>query len=613
MRFVLLLTFGLGYGVLLAQTDTTYLDAVEVSGSWYRPFTTGTGVRSVQLADEPQSLDGILTGEPSIYFKTYGNGQLSSIAFRGTTAGHTAVLWHGIPSNYPTLGEMDFSQWPGWFLEDLAVQPGSGGALYGSGAIGGTILLDTDISNTNESSPLSVGLELGSFGRQFTGIKTNYEEGNFYASTNAYWDRLKNNFSFNYQGEKHVQTNASNSNYGLQQKVGYKVRSHKFLLDGMYTFNDREIQPNKSSLSTRNTIETENARIALVHNSHRKSECWNNTVSYLSNSTLFNDSLRTTSRQLSALSIYSWGLSDDIEVRAGGNLNYFEAHSSNYAGEVHDVQGAFFTSLNTRWSTFWETSLNLRQSIYKGRIPFTPSLGNEIQLIVKEHFQLKTYQSASYGFRYPTLNQLYWRPGGKPDLRSETSISLDAGLAAEWDYSSSKLTASATGFGIWSEDWIYWVPLGGISTPQNLRDVRVRGLESQVAWTYKGLMVNHRLIGSYSLNESQNRSGTNVGNQLIYVPLHSGSVSYQLAVAHWIFGADGVYTGRRFTTLNNEMRDSVEPFAVFNLILNYEIELGEHQITLGTQVKNVLNEDYENYNNLAMPGRNYSINVLFKL
>src|SRR5690606_22633790 len=90
------------------QEDTVYLEEISVTGEPFQRFSTGSAYLEVSLAASA-TLEEALTGENSVYFKTYGNHQLSSISFRGTSASQTNVLWHGVPANYPTLGQMDFS------------------------------------------------------------------------------------------------------------------------------------------------------------------------------------------------------------------------------------------------------------------------------------------------------------------------------------------------------------------------------------------------------------------------------------------------------------------------------------------------------------------------
>src|SRR5687767_7836804 len=115
--------------VVLAQEDTirtTHLQEVSVYGMPASKYAAGTKLEPV-TKDGATLLDQALAAAPSIYFKTYGNGQLSTIAFRGTSASHTAVLWNGMNINSPTLGQTDFSLFPVYLLDDITLQYGASG------------------------------------------------------------------------------------------------------------------------------------------------------------------------------------------------------------------------------------------------------------------------------------------------------------------------------------------------------------------------------------------------------------------------------------------------------------------------------------------------------
>ena len=201
--------------LVLSQEDTVQLDEVTVSALQFERFTTGDQLATISLDETLPSLDQALSQQSSIYFKSYGNGQLASISFRGTSASQTNVLWHGISANYPTLGQMDFSQWPTWMMDELQLSMGANSSLYGNGAIGGTVLIDSDISHQPKGASLLLGG--GSFGEFKTGIKATYGKGRVKAHTNLYRSFLQNDFKYEYNGETLRQNNASSLIYGLKK------------------------------------------------------------------------------------------------------------------------------------------------------------------------------------------------------------------------------------------------------------------------------------------------------------------------------------------------------------------------------------------------------------
>ena len=86
----------------------------------------------------------------------------------------------------------------------------------------------------------------------------------------------------------------------------------------------------------------------------------------------------------------------------------------------------------------------------------------------------------SRNFRFPTLNDLYFLPGGNPDLKKEHGISYDGGVSfAVGRGGSYSLHGEATWFDSYIDDWIVWLPtFKGFWTPKkNIKEVHAYGVE----------------------------------------------------------------------------------------------------------------------------------------
>ena len=98
--------------------------------------------------DEGSSVDlaNIISSSSSVYIKQYG--ALATPTFRGSSSSHTLVLWNGMPINSIANGLADLS---GIFcnsFSDIVIVNGGEGSLFGSGAIGGSIHLNSLIENS---------------------------------------------------------------------------------------------------------------------------------------------------------------------------------------------------------------------------------------------------------------------------------------------------------------------------------------------------------------------------------------------------------------------------------------------------------------------------------
>lgn len=597
--------------LLLAQeADTVLLEEVVIDGAEFQRFSNGSSHQKISINPQSSTLEQALLGEVSVHFRSYGNQQLSSITFRGSSASQTNVLWHGVPANFATLGQMDFSQWPTWFIESLFLEAGSSGALYGSGSIGGTVLLDAEVPTVQPS--LTLKTSLGNFGGEFYGVKGAYEFGKWSGQTKAFYSHLDNDFPFALNGERVRQPNASVANWGAQQQISYRNRNHSWSLDVQLSENDREIQPSKLSMQSTDELLTRNARFGLTHQVEQPRASLTTTVALLKNTQLYNRFDRTAYNQVSLVSSYLRELSNQVAFRVGGNVNRFTAQSDYYPTNFIDHQAALFGSLEFTPALGWKSTLNLRQSFYKQNAPFTPSLGQTIALLKSAKHQVILRGTGSFGFRFPTLNDLHWRPGGNPDLLPEESFSLEGG--ADWIAGSKRSSSvSFTVFQTWSENWITWLPMeGGFSAPQNFRSVKLSGFETRWKWAGETSYFLPTLQAFYSFNQAHTRLDE-TDRQMPYTPYHLAGLSAKATSSFLEAAISANYTSRRYVTLDNVLSQSVDGFLIVDACVNGRFTTGKLGCIPAFQVNNLFDIDYENLLNRAMPGRHYQISLTLKL
>ncbi len=597
------------------EADTVLLEEVTISGEVFQRFSNGTTHQKLSINPAANTLEQALSGHNSIHFRSYGNQQLSSITFRGSSAAQTNVLWHGVPANYATLGQMDFSQWPTWFIDELALEAGSSGALYGSGSIGGTVLVDSEVPGLHKGFTLKTGI--GSFGNQFYGIRGAYKFGNWSGQTKVFYSHLENDFPYFINGEKFRQPNAAVENWGIQQQFSYRLRNHSWHLDAQLSVNDREIQPPKFSSSTDDLwtdLWTGNARLSLTHQVEQPQSSLTTTVAYIGSISYFDRFDLTYYNQYSMVSTYLKELSDHFAFRIGGNVNMYTAHSDHYPRDFVDRQVALFGSLEYSPTPYWKTTLNLRQSFYKRNAPFTPSLGQSISVLKSEKHQLIMRGTGSFGFRFPTLNDLHWRPGGNPDLLPEESFSVEGGL--DWIAGTEKSsTASFILYETWSENWIIWRPASGsYFEPQNYRNVILKGIETSWKWIGKKLRFQPTILATYSYNQAHTVVAGD-DRQMPYTPYHLAGLTAGGTVGFLKTSLTGTYTSRRFVTLDNTLapNQSVDGFLLFDVFIYGKLKAGNLEWVPAFQVNNLFDITYENQLNRAMPGRNYQISLTLKL
>ena len=167
--FLLVLTMFVGYTCFSQQVlnDSVYeLSQVQVSSDRINDFSTGLKIQkfdSLTLKlNQNENLGELLSRQCPLYIKSYGQGSLATISFRGTSAAHTGIYWNGFNLNPPNIGSTDLSIIPVSYFNSVNVLYGPSGSLFGSGNIGGNIQLKNN-PDFNKRKSVYINLSAGSF------------------------------------------------------------------------------------------------------------------------------------------------------------------------------------------------------------------------------------------------------------------------------------------------------------------------------------------------------------------------------------------------------------------------------------------------------------------
>ena len=140
--FLLLITLNLKAQKL---TDTISIEEVPVFGrktiQEAGTMTTRIDTLVLQML-KTQTISELLSSYTPVFIKSYGRGSTATASFRGTAPSHTQVYWNGMKLNSPMRGDVDFSLFPVYFIDDLSLQHGGSSLQSGSGALGGSVLIN---------------------------------------------------------------------------------------------------------------------------------------------------------------------------------------------------------------------------------------------------------------------------------------------------------------------------------------------------------------------------------------------------------------------------------------------------------------------------------------
>jgi vitamin B12 transporter len=122
---------------------------------------TAVSVVSNKLIQSQQIRDvtAALRETPGVQVAQSGSpGTIADVSIRGATPAQTLIMIDGVPINDAATGAVDLSRLTTDDLDRIEVVRGSGGALYGSQAIGGVInMISREGSGAPKFSLLSLG------------------------------------------------------------------------------------------------------------------------------------------------------------------------------------------------------------------------------------------------------------------------------------------------------------------------------------------------------------------------------------------------------------------------------------------------------------------------
>ncbi|MBV6646346.1 MAG: TonB-dependent receptor plug domain-containing protein [Cyclobacteriaceae bacterium] len=627
MRYIWLVGLCLSAANLVAQEDTVFLQALIIPGESVQNYLPGesTTIVDIQPKDVSSELSSLLQNNTGLYLRKYGGeGQLSSISFRGTTPNHTILTWHGVDINSQTLGQTDFSSLNTFLFSGVNIYHGASSSVFGSGSMGGTIELINENQKDNGIA-IEAQVERGSFGKQFHGLKLNFKKGRWLTGINGFSNQVDNNFRVNFRGEEYNQNNASSHLLGVLAFVGYQLSDRSRLeMDVWFNRHDREIQPIMGDRINEDEILDRNVRVNVKYQTATKVGFLESNISYIDDRQTYNHSSHTNLKRYVLALDYDLSLVEKLTLKLGGGASLLRPDVDSYDDDVRQERADLYVLSAFQLLENMKLIANLRQAFMTGfNAPVSPAFGVEW---VSNNINWGSSLHLTRNYRLPTLNDLFWRPGGNPNLKAEDGWMTELGAFIAPGNDRNQLKLKGNIYRNLVNNLIQWIPGGqGIDEegnpvsfwfPQNVRKVHITGLEVDLEYKYQlSPSVRAKVSGTYAFVKSINKtkggaSDRSLNKQLAYIPRHKATQNLTLWLGSSSFSVDHVFTGLRYTEANNE--NSLPAFGIWQTSVGHQFKWKQSLIELGFQVRNVLNKAYQNYELRATPGRNYLINLNYK-
>ncbi len=598
------------------------LDSVSVIGEQTRQladFSDATFYQADTLLINNQrhtSLADFIAQNTPYVVRQNGNGMMTTLSLRGTSASHTQAIWDDINITPLTMGQTDYSTLPVFFFESIEIFPGGESAVFGNGAIGGAVSLGSGKSS-GEGNSLSIQQDLGSYGKSFTGIRANLKGKKVHNKTHLFFDRCENNFPVQFRDETFRQKNASYMNYGLLHEIDAQINNRNLLKGKLwFTRHNREIQPmlqNNQDPSKYEKIDDQSAKAVL---SHEYSGRWlhlRNKFAWINDREHFQGDLIATHDimlQTNARKRFRKAL-----VEVGGDLHYIKPEVYAYKAGVEEWRGALF--LLSKVTPHKRITLhgNIRQCFASNlSIPFSPSFGLETTPILGKNILWKLGGNIARNTKVPTLNDRYWGDYANQELTAETAFNLEAKSSWEATIKRGKIFLGATLYRNDVDNWIMWMPRGVIWKPINIEKVLARGVEVEANSTFPICQTTHKLSLSYNHSFTEIQKGFSsmspfLGHQMPLTPQNTFAGVWSLQYKATDLSISGNYTGER---TSSDIYDILEGYFLMDLSINHTFafpkkRVGKYgqRITLSFQIHNLLDKRYQNLPFRGMPGRNF--------
>lgn len=547
------------------------LNVIVVTGT-YGPKTVGESLSSVTVIEEeeirskaPADFSELLRSQPGINVVGNGSfGKSTSVNIRGVRNAGTVFLVDGVKMHSATSGGASWQYFPTELIQRTEIVRGPRSSLYGADAMGGVVqafTLDPKYGQRGwveagagnfDTQKVSAGIS-GSAGNTRVSLSGLHKETDGTAIVEDGEDKGFRNTAglgrivhdFDNGGQANVVMLQSEGNTEYEGgNIDYMVRTFGFGL--MTPLNDHWKTGIQFSES-RDETDTYASWGDSTYNTRLRQARWENTFSY---------------------SVH--------EFVVGTELQQDEVNSTQDYSETSRTNTAVFSQLRLNFGPV-DTQLSLRSD--DNEAYGTKETGG---LAVGYSFDRSHRVRASYGtaFRAPTFNDLYWPLSfnyqGNPNLKPEKSENYELGASGNYDRWFWDLAVYQMDI----DNLIASGQIGGVGTPVNVNEARIRGTEFSGGYEFDGW----RTAIALTYMDPEDRE---TGKQLRRVTKQTARVDLDKSVGNFVFGGSVIAEGDRYDDAANN--NELPGFATLDLRAGWHFASGwSTRLTLA----NVLDKEY---------------------
>lgn len=591
------------------------------------------------------SVEQALSNYTPVFFKTYSPGGTASLSHRGFGATQTLLVWNGFVLNQLTLGQPAFGGMQANDNMRFGLVSGTLAASGFSGGLSSYVYID-DVFYGDSLNKRRLLVSGGSFGTGSASFFSEYRIKATRLSFEISGTNSDNNYIYlnNSSGADRTEwllenrTAASFYNVTLKANVMTPLRKGDFRLSlwAGSQFNETPASLLSPQLPDNECQQSRFVRVSGFVPLISLDDAGLHLLFYLSA-----DSFLYRNNQLS--------------ISDGTASQSFATRWKAYArcGEGHDFTLEYYPEINrvvsdhySKTVLFTDQRLKLKyqlnrfeplkvdlwaHAITRNFDEVFPLPGTSVTFMpgalpgekaAKWRF-LKVYAGLARNMRMPAVNDLYWVPGGNPDLKPEDAwmadMTLHIGNSGYWFYLKSARTdvkwysweVNLSPFYAQVSNLIRWTPdpSGAQWVADNVARSQHFGSEAvaMMAISWRKMMLKASLTATrvFARDVSQEETRT-----LLYVPDKTMNSSLSLQHGIWSGGYDFHYTGKRFSSSDND-RFMPEIF-LHDVFFTVTKSIKTNQLSLSFRINNIMNADYQYIAWYPMPRRNFYVTLKWK-
>ena len=596
----------------------------EVTVLDYRSKNVAENFSQIKIDSNTQSnfvascMQQLLLQQNSCFVKSYGPANIASLSIRGSTAQQTAVIWNGMNINNPMLGQADISLLPVGFFNSVSLQKGALSGHWGSGAMAGALNLQSSAQN-NSGLIVRASTSYSSLQNSSQWGSVNFSAGKWSSATRILADVSKNQYNY-FLNDTTItkQTHAETKQYALMQDFGYQINSKQQM--GLHVWGQDAQRQVPYTLSEIKQNANQHDKVFRAMLDWRVTQ---NKYSITAKTAFFNEALIYTNKTYSVFSnsVFKTFIADieaqfylpkGFTVTCGSTNSLSAAITEGYAKQQQISRVALYENISWRKNRI-QASIYGREEVFNVNT-FVPTMGFTSSLNIFNWFTWKV--NAGTVYRYPTLNDLYWNPGGNLDLKPEQGYSEETSLILNHQVKNFSFSFNGTVFNRNINNWIMWLPgKNGVWSPQNILQVWSRGGETntEISYKNKNLKTSLNVITNYVLStrtQTALKNDESVNRQMTYVPMYSGSAIFSLEYKNWMLRVAYTYTGYRYLTSDNY--NYLIPYSVLDARISKTFMLKNILLNVFVDGNNLLNENYQSVTQYPMPLRNFKAGIILQ-